>query len=382
MKKMMMMTTTAYMSERFNRNNILILEELGYEVHVVANFKTGNPTTKGVLQEFASWVEKHGGQCIHIPITARPTDIGSLVKSYRECVSLIREYQYDFIHCHTAVASVIARMAAHRCKTKVIYTAHGFQFFKGGPVKDWLLYYPVEKFLSRWTDCLIVINKEDYLMAKNRFYAKRVVRIPGVGIDIKKYGKYHSATDLRNELNLGKEDIVLLSVGELSKNKNHEVVIKALSQLRLGKKVYYFIAGQGRLNDYLKKLSEDLGVSEYVRFLGYRQDVAGLYACADVFVFPSKREGLGLAAIEALASGLPVLALQERGSREYMNKKIGSYCENTPASFACEIERWIKKLELERDTISDEAKACSKRFDIAFADKIMRKVYLDVVKDS
>lgn len=372
----MMITTTAYMSERFNRDNIRILDELGYEVHVVANFKIGNPTTKDVLQEFVSWVRKHNGKCIHIPITARPTNVGSLMKSYRECVSLIREHQYDFIHCHTAVASVIARMAAHRCKTKVIYTAHGFQFFKGGPVKDWLLYYPVEKFLSRWTDWLIVINKEDYLIAKNRFHAKHVVRIPGVGIDTKRYHENCSATDLKKEFALGKEDVILLSVGELNKNKNHEVVIKALSGLRPDRRVYYFIAGAGRLDKHLKKLSEKLGVSEYVKFLGYRKDVAELYACADVFVFPSKREGLSVALMEAMCAGLPVIASRIRGNVELVVGKKGGFLVSPKQ--VKELQKYIELLlnnKERRKEMGEFNRHYIKDYDMEIVNEKMKGIY-------
>ena len=152
MKKVMMLTTTAYMSERFNRGNICVLEEMGYEVHVVANFDKGNPTTKEVLDEFKQWIEAHHGKWISISLTKHPTDFKNNGKAYKQLKQLIQEHKYEFIHCHTPVAGVLGRLAGHNTETKVIYTAHGFHFFKGAPLLNWLLYYPVERFLSAWTD--------------------------------------------------------------------------------------------------------------------------------------------------------------------------------------------------------------------------------------
>lgn len=187
MKKMLMMATTAAMIEQFNKNNILILLDMGYEVHVAGNFEKGNPISQERLEALKKWLEERKCKWFNIPSTRKPTDYNN-VRAYKQVVSLIKQYNYNFIHCHTPIGSVIARCAAHKTHTPIIYTAHGFHFYKGAPIKNWLIYYPVEKFFSRWTDLLILITKEDYERAKS-FKAGKVVYVPGVGIDLDEFNK-------------------------------------------------------------------------------------------------------------------------------------------------------------------------------------------------
>ncbi len=316
MKKMMMLTTTAYMSERFNRSNIEILESMGYEVHVVANFDKGNPTTKEVLGGFKEWVKIHHGKCISISVTNNPFDIATLIKAYKELIGLIKEHKYEFIHCHTPVAGVLGRVVAHKTHTKVMYTAHGFHFFKGAPLLNWLLYYPAEWLCSWWTDVLITINQEDYKRAKKSFHAKKIEYIPGIGIDLEKFKTGQIDRDAkRASLGLGPEDKMLLSVGELNKNKNHEIVIRAIAKLE-SPNVHYFIAGQGTLKEELIKLSSDLIVESQIHLLGYRNDIKELLHVTDLYVFPSKREGLSVALMEAVVSKVPVICSKIRGNTD------------------------------------------------------------------
>lgn len=337
MKKVMMLTTTAYMSERFNRNNIMILEEMGYEVHVVANFDKGNPTTKEVLDEFKGWIEEHHGKWISIPVTKSPADIANNYPAYKQLLALIKEHQYEFIHCHTPVGGVLGRFVAHRTHTKVIYTAHGFHFFDGAPMLNWILYYPVERFLSGWTDMLITINQEDYNRAKKSFHAKRTEYIPGVGIDTEKFQAMAvNKAEKRKRLGFFVDDIILLSVGELNENKNHQVFIRAIAQIK-NKDIHYVIVGQGKLSEELKRLAHECQVEEQVHVLGYRNDVAEIYQIADVFIFPSKREGLSVALMEAMACGLPVICSDIRGNHDLIIDGKGGILVN-----ASSVEQFAK----------------------------------------
>lgn len=312
-KKMLMLATTAAMIEQFNKNNILILEEMGYEVHVIGNWKVGNPISDERLAEFKVWLEEHHGKWFHMDSTRKPHDLKNNISAYRYVVELIKEHKYHFIHCHTPIGSVIARLAAHKTNTPVIYTAHGFHFYDGAPLINWLLYYPVEKLLSYWTDVLITINKEDYNRAKNKFHAKRTEYVPGVGVDIERFFPDESERCItRKNLNLQDEDIALLSIGELNKNKNHRVIIEIMPQL--DSYVHYFIAGQGALEEELKELSKQLGVQDRVHFLGFVGCVERLYRAADVYILPSHREGLNLSIMEAMATGLPVVCGNIRGN--------------------------------------------------------------------
>lgn len=258
------------------------------------------------------------------------------IRAYHKLKMVIKEGNYDIVHCHTPTAAAVARLACKNFRNKnglkVIYTAHGFHFYKGAPLKNWLLYYSVERFLARWTDVLITINKEDYSRAQ-KFKAGKIVYVPGVGIDTEKYS--HPITEeqrhlLRTEIGVPDDAILLCSVGELNGNKNHAVVIRALSQLE-NKNVHYCIAGEGDFRDRLTALSQELGVADRVHLLGYRTDIHELYKSSDIFCFPSLREGLPVSLMEAMASGLPCVASRIRGNVDLLDGQNAMLFDPTDA---------------------------------------------------
>jgi len=241
----------------------------------------------------------------------------STVAAVSEIRKIVEANDYDIVHCHSPIAAMCTRLACRPLRkkngVKVIYTAHGFHFFKGAPLKNWLLYFPIEKICSYFTDVLITINKEDYYFATRRMNAKKTVYVPGVGIDTV---KFHSARvdriKKRREIGVPKDAILLLSIGELNENKNHKTVIKAISQIK-NDNIHYVIAGEGHLESDLKALARGLGIEKRVHFLGYRGDIAELCKISDYYIHPSYREGLPVSIMEAMASGLPILASDTRG---------------------------------------------------------------------
>lgn len=246
------------------------------------------------------------------------------IKAYKQLKKLIQENNYDIIHCHTPVSGVLTRLAARDNKnTTVIYTAHGFHFFKGAPPLNWLIYYPVERFCARFTDKLITINKEDYERAKRFSLRKngKVYYAPGVGINLEKIENLKvDIKQKKKELGISKNIPILLSVGELNKNKNHEAVLQALSKLK-DKNFIYLICGRGVLKEYLERKIQELHLENKAKLLGYRSDVIKILKTADLFIFPSKREGLPVSVIEAMAAGLPVIASNVRGNRDLIAKE-------------------------------------------------------------
>ena len=365
--RMLMLATTAAMIEQFNKNNILILESLGYEVHVAGNFKEGNPISDERLNAFKIWVEEHNGKWFDIPSTRSPFDFNGNGKALKRVIELINEYHYEFIHCHTPLGSVIGRIAAHKTHTKIIYTAHGFHFYKGAPLKNWLLYYPVERFLSRWTDVLITINNEDYLRASSKFHAKKTVYVPGVGVDTVKFAPNKSGRDrIRNELNLADNAIMLLSVGELNENKNHSSVIKAVSGMNL----VYVIVGKGDKGAELEALAKEYKVD--LRLMGFRGDVSEFYNAADVYVLPSYREGLNVSLMEAMASGLPVICGKIRGNTDLIGDDDYLFDPKNVDS----IKKAVKKvLSADRGQLGDSNLRIIKKYDVATVKEIMTELY-------
>lgn len=264
--------------------------------------------------------------CKKFPIscTRSPLNKGNL-KAITQIKNLVENNGYDIVHCHTPIAAFCTRLACRKARkngTRVFYTAHGFHFYKGAPLKNWLLFYTAEKLCARLTDVLITINQEDYELAQRKLKAKRVVYVPGVGIDLEKFGPVATdANEKRKALGIPKDARLLLSVGELNENKNHETVIRAISDM---KDVYYIIAGDGSKKEALLSVIEKSGLLDRVKLLGRRDDIAELCSAADAFVFPSFREGLSVALMEAMACGLPCAVSKIRGNTDLIDQNGGT----------------------------------------------------------
>lgn len=324
MKKVLMLASVASMIDQFNMPNILILLDMGYEVHVACNFEKGNTCSFGRIQELQVKLQLLNVSYHQIDFARNIIEINKNIKAYHQVLNLLTNYKYDFIHCHSPIGGLCGRIVAHVTRTKVIYTVHGFHFFKGAPIKNWLLYYPVERWLARYTDVLITINKEDYNYAVHKMLSiKRVEYVPGVGIDIDKISNI-SIDKQQMKAKLGiKNECVLISIGELNFNKNHETIIKAISAI--DSPIKYIICGIGKNLDYLRSLTKKLKVENKVIFLGFREDVYELLNISDIFCFPSYREGLSVALMEAMASGLPVVCSKIRGNVDLIENNQGGY---------------------------------------------------------
>jgi len=305
----------------------------------------------------------------------------SNVKAYKQLKKLIDKNEYDIIHCHTPVASILTRIAARKARkkgTKVIYTAHGFHFFKGAPKLNWLIYYPIEKLCAHWTDVLITINKEDYALAQKKMKAKHVEYVPGVGLNLDKFAASKLSVIERNEarkaLGVFENDKMLLSVGELNDNKNHAVILKALQ--KLPDNIKYCIAGQGVNEEKLLALSEKLGVKDRFQLLGQRCGIAKLLNCADIFCFPSLREGLPVSVMEAMACGLPVVCSDIRGNVDLIEDGKGGYlCKPTDVDAFAENIRMIIDTELKQKTMAETNEEKIKEFSSDKIKVIMNGIY-------
>lgn len=312
-KKVLFTATVIIHIKSFHLPYIKWLKEQGYEVHVAAKNDFINE-----LCVIPNCDKYYDIQFARFPFSK------TNIKAYKQLKKLIQENNYEIIHCHTPVAGVLTRLAARNNKnTTVIYTAHGFHFFKGAPLLNWLIYYPVERFCARYTDKLITINKEDYGRAKQFKLRKngKLYYVPGVGIDLDEIENIK--VDIKKkkaELGIQENTPVLLSVGELNKNKNHETVLQVLSKLK-DKNFIYLICGRGVLKEYLERKIQELHLENKAKLLGYRSDVIEILKIADLFIFLSKREGLPMSVIEAMATGLPVIASNVRGNRDLIAKE-------------------------------------------------------------
>lgn len=302
------------------------------------------------------------------------------INAYTQLSKIIFEGEYDIVHCHTPVAAFLTRMAARKTRkkgTKVIYTAHGFHFFRGAPLINWLIYFPVEWISSFFTDILITINKEDYNFAKKYLCAKQVEYVPGVGVNTEKVDNVIVGRDAkRSEFGIKAGETVILSVGELNANKNHEAAIRAIAQLK-EKNVTYLICGEGNKKEYLKSLAKELGVK--LILAGHRKDIGEILKCADVFVFFSRREGLPVAVMEAMAAGLACVVSEIRGNTDLIHEGKGGYLVNSDniMGMADAIEKLIGDKQL-RQEMGEYNISALQPFVLKNVKKQMEKIYLEI----
>lgn len=368
MKRILICSTILVTVKAFLIHHIRLLQNMGYRVDV-AGFKDTSELDCVVDNVY------------DITFQRTPFSKFNIIASHR-LKEIVRNNNYDMIHFHTPVASAFGRWAVKEFRnngTKVFYTAHGFHFFKGAPLKNWLIYYPVEKFLARYTDVLITINKEDYLRAKRSFRVGRVEYIPGVGLDTKKfYDVVVDKLEKRKEIGIPEDAFVVLSVGELNKNKNHETFIKAVAKLN-NSNVYYVICGEGSFEKYLRDLINKLGLESQVKLLGFRRDIAEICKVSDVFAFPSKREGLGLAALEAMASGLPIITSNVHGIVDYSIDGItGFTCNPTDVNGFTNAINYLIEDEVLKTRMGENNAKVVHKYDVRNIKSILLKLYEEV----
>lgn len=367
MKKVLFTATVDSHILQFHLPYLKWFKEQGYEVHVATN---GD-------KEIPYCDKKH-----IISFERSPIKINNL-KAVKELKNIIDEENFEIIHCHTPMGSVVTRLAAQKARksgTKVIYTAHGFHFFKGAPMLNWLIFYPIEKLLSKYTDCLITINKEDYELAKRKFKAKQIEFVPGVGIDENKFNfeiSIKEEHELRQSLGLKDDDFLLIQVGELNKNKNQIMSIKVMKDLvEKNEKFHLLLVGEGPLEGYYKKTIEEDNLKNNIHVLGYRNDIPKLLKISDVLLSLSYREGLPVNVIEAMFCGLPIIATDCRGNRDLVIDNRNGYVIN--------IRKNKKDLNKKIITLLNEKKICKKfkeenikKFELKEIMKRMRKIYIN-----
>lgn len=306
--------------------------------------------------------------------------------AYKQLKKIINQGNYDIIHVHTPMGAVLGRLAAIEARkkgTKVIYTAHGFHFFKGASIINWMLYYPIEKLLARWTDALVTINEEDYNRAMRHHLSRgNIYHIDGVGVNLERFHpiSQEQKKQIRDNLGLSQDDFVGLYVAQFIKRKNHALIIEALPQIL--KEIPNFkmvFAGSGETFEYCKKRTKELGVSYAIKFLGGRSDIPDLCGMADIHISSSFQEGLAIGNIEAMACGCPLVVSNVRGHSDVcLNNRNGLLFElSDKYQFINAIKRFASDQHL-FETISNTNLQDAHKYSITKEVKVMANIYLNL----
>lgn len=325
MRRVLMLASVASMIDQFNMGNIELLQEMGYMVDVACNFNHGNTCSDERIADLKKRLEQKEVNYYQIDFSRNVLKLKQDLVAYKQVKKLLDKNVYTFIHCHSPIGGVIGRLAGHNADVRVIYTAHGFHFYKGAPIKNWLIFYPIEKWLARYTDILITMNDEDHKLAGTKFAAKHVEYIHGIGIRTDIFNNVKTDVEAKKaEFNIPMNANVLLSVGELISRKNHRVIIEALATIK-DLNWHYIICGRGPCVDELRKRADELGISDKVHLPGFRADIAEICSITDIYLFPSVQEGLPAALMEAMASGLPVIVSDIRGNTDLVQNGRNGY---------------------------------------------------------
>lgn len=260
-----------------------------------------------------------------------PLDPGNLMM-VRRIRDLAIEQGYDIVHVHTPVAAFVTRFALDRLRHKhdlqVLYTVHGFHFHPLGGFISNKTFEFLERKAAKWTDFLVVINREDLSAARGKqlIEQERLRFMPGIGVERSRYSHSSvSESDLNRiyeELGIDAATPFLLMVAEFVERKRHADAIRAFSKI-VHPRAKLVLAGTGPLLESMKRLSAKLGTADRVHFLGQRTDVPVLMKACRALILPSSQEGLPRCILEALSMGVPVIGSRIRGTTDLLDRSAG-----------------------------------------------------------
>ena len=304
--------------------------------------------------------------------------------AYKNLMSILKQEEIEVIHCNTPVGGIIGRICGKRAGVKkVIYTAHGFHFYKGAPLVNRTVFKWAEMLMAHWTDAIITMNQEDYNAAKKfklRNHGK-VFHTPGVGIDCDIYKDVKvDRKKIRASFGISDTDVVCISMGDLIPRKNYGTALKAIGKCE-NKNIHYWICGQGPELDNLKELAQERNIEDRIHFLGFRTDIKELLKAADIFLFTTLQEGMPRSMMEAMASGLPCIASKIRGNVDLLEDGIGGYFVEVMdnVSIAKKLDELVENSELRTQMAMGNLERI-KKFDIKEVKKVIRKIYQEVLE--
>lgn len=372
MKKVLFVSNVLSHIYAFHLPYIKWFKERGFEVHVMAN--SNGQQSEGFDKYYDVKIERS------------PFSLKNLA-AYKAAKKIIDFEKYDVVHCHTPMGSVIGRLASRKIRkqgAKVLYTAHGFHFYKGAPKINWLLYYTMEKLLAPCADCIITINEEDFNNAKEKFESPKtsIEKISGIGVDINRFSPAEDKDALK-KANGYEGKFLLTYAAEFIPRKNHRFFVDAAKELvKKCPDVKILFAGKGELAEETKKYAEQSGVAEYIDFLGFCTNMPDILRMSDILISASIEEGFGINIVEGMASGLPAVVSVVRGHKEMVKNEQNGYLVdvNNVSEFCAKIEGLYNNKERYKE-MSEQAMITAEKFSIENSLKQMEQIYKQYIGD-
>lgn len=374
-KKILVLSNTASMIAQFNIPNLQIMKSLGYQIEIACNFEEGNTCTTEIINQLKHTLHEMDISFYQIDFKRGKSSILKHFTALRQVENLIRKRKYDVIFCQSTIAGIAGRIYGKKYHCKVIYIAHGFQFYEGASKLRWAVFYGLEKILSRKTDILILTNKDDYQLAKKNFGAFDIRFVPGVGVDIGSYAleKDFNQNEERKKWGIDPDDYVIFSAGELSERKNHRIVMEIVRDMG-NPKIKYLICGIGPLEDEYKQLIKEWNMEDCIILLGYQKNLKNIYGISDLFVFPSHNEGLPVCLLMAIASKVVSICSDIRGNHELVRNKRYLFPPTDKSAIKKSIVYAMNHQE-ENRSIAESNYANLKKYGSKNVDRLMREVF-------
>lgn len=306
-----------------------------------------------------------------VALFRNPLDPRNMLHAPKQIRNAWMQQEYDIVNVSTPVAAFVTRYALRdfiqKGKLKLIYTAQGFHFYRGGsPVKN-NLFRQLETIVGPWTDYLVVVNREDEAAAKQIVPPERVRYIPGTGVNLERFDpetiSETSVMKVRQELNLAPDTPLFLSVAELIPRKRHRDLLQAFARLE-GTEAHLALAGMGQLLEQMQKLASDLGIGDRVHFLGYRQDIPTLMRASVATVLASEQEGLPNCVMESICLEVPAIGTDIRGTRDLLEGGRGLLFKVGDVEGLAQALSWVLKHPAEAKSIGKQGREEMKAYEL------------------
>lgn len=311
MKKILIVTSSYFFIKAFLIPHIKSLAECGWLVDVASGSDGGDDLP-------------HINRKIDIPIKRTPLNVGN-IKAIELLKKEIEQEHYDIVHCHTPIGALVGRLAAAKARkmwgTKVIYTAHGFHFYKGAPLRNWILYFGVEKALSHLTDAITTMNEEDNRAALRYFpHIKHHFTTSGIGFRPERMMPQKGEAEcraLRDKLGLNDGDFVCLYIARLEPIKNHRFLLAAIKGIVAQvPNLKLILLGSGELLQHCRDYVNAHGLERNVILAGFHNEVSDFISLAHVCLSTSIQEGLPIGIVEEMYCEKSILASNIRGHKD------------------------------------------------------------------